>query len=97
MKMLVDLFATFLSFTLILGILFSVFWYIATKKNWNTLKLVALSITILLIGLSLILGVATQDSVILIGGIVLSLLQGLIILNWPSISSKTVKRLNLRR
>jgi uncharacterized membrane protein len=97
MQSLLNLIVTLLCVTFILGILFGIFWYVATKKGWNTLGLLSLSITIILIGITIILWIVTKERVILIGGIVLSLIQGYIILNWSTLSPKFVKRLRLRK
>jgi hypothetical protein len=95
--MLLDLFVTLLCVTSIPGVFLAMAWYLATKKGWNTVRLLALGITILLIGISFIFWILTKDNVILIGGILLSIAQGVIVLNWPTLSPEIMNRLRLRK
>ena len=83
--------------TIIPGILIGVVWYIATAKGWNKLNILALFITLLLMVISVTLWIATQDTWILIGGLVISIFQGIVIFNWPKFSSKYIERLKLRK
>lgn len=83
--------------TIIPGILIGVLWYISTRKGWNRLNILALFITILAMIISVMLWIGTQDKWILIGGIAISIFQGMVILNWPKISSRYTERLKLRR
>jgi hypothetical protein len=83
--------------TIIPGILIGVLWYISTRQGWNKLSILALFITILLMIITVVLWIATQDRWILVGGLAISIFQGVVILSWPKISSKYTERLKLRR
>jgi inner membrane protein involved in colicin E2 resistance len=86
-----------LCITLIPGFIFGMFWYLIAKKGWNSYKLLSVSITLILSTVVFFLWLNTEDNALLIGGILISIFQGVIIFNWPFFSDRIVKRLNMRK
>jgi hypothetical protein len=71
------------------------FWIIAYRREWQSIRLWASSITILIAGTTLLMWLGTQDSRILILGIVIALIHGLAILSAPITAPNIAKKLNL--
>ncbi len=76
--------------------LFVCFWGYALRRNWRSVRLLAISVTLSLILFIAILGLGAHNGAVLRGGIAVSLVIGASILCWPVAAPEVMKKLNFR-
>jgi hypothetical protein len=88
MKNALQSFIEILCISLIPVIPFSILWYKAKKRGWNPIRILALGITLILMVISILLWISIKDDWILIIGILISLINGMVILALPILSPR---------
>jgi len=64
--------------TVLPGVLFGVFWWYVIKRGWGSRWLLAISLTVLLSFLFIVISLAAQETSILFLGVSLSILGGIL-------------------
>jgi len=77
--------------------LFGCFWYLAIKKGQNSLKLFAISITLILIAIVVVVNFFIANNKILLIGIAVSIIQGVIIWNWSIFAPGVVEKFRFKK